>query len=194
MNDDPRESTPPDEPTLITARPAKQTLAPSEPKGANEPTFVGTPPPTQLTSDTDELDLPKIEGTRVEPMRFDPEGRPVRQDTVVERPKPRSTAEHDALEYKPVSAVDSFGREMESFGAGLVGAFRNLFTTLRNSVLKPVREQAVATWSRIRGVKVKEFEQRGEDTFDRARAKQWENFNRGRTSSSYLQDTDRRHR
>lgn len=194
MSDDPRDSNPPDEPTLIAARPAKAPGPPSASEEVHEPTFVGAPPPPQLTSDTDEFDLPMIEGTRVAPMRFDPQGRPVRQDTVVERPKPRSTAEQDALEYRPISAVDSFGREMESFGSSLVGAFRRLFSALRNGVLKPVRARAVSTWSRIRGVKAKEFEQRGEDTFDRARAKQWENFNRGRTSSSYLQDTDRRHR
>ncbi|MEM6733452.1 MAG: hypothetical protein AAF658_17975 [Myxococcota bacterium] len=171
-----------EEPTLVAARPARRAPEP-EPPTAAEPTFVGQTPPRQLTNDTDEFDVPKIET----PIDFDAHGR-AKEPMFQTQRAARSTGSQREL-----SPIDSIGREIESFGATMMGFWRGLVTTVR-SRLRPMREQAAATWSRLRGAKVKEFEQHGEDTFDRKRARQWESFNRGRTSSSYLQDTERHDR
>lgn len=94
--------------------------------------------------------------------------------------------------YRSLDPIHAFGGEVESFGASVVSFWRSLVVAVKARVIAPVRDQAVATWSRLRGGK--EFEQVGDDKFDRVRARKWESFNRGRTSSSYLQDTERQDR
>ncbi|MEL6543526.1 MAG: hypothetical protein AAFQ82_02800 [Myxococcota bacterium] len=177
----------PDKTQLVSRLPQPDSSAEPVPE-ASEATFVGEVPST-LTTDTD----PRIDLSRL--AEHDEQTVPARPPSAT-RPVAKPSAPDDLVvpEDQPVGAIDSFGRELESFGATILGALRGAFDAVRKSVLRPVREQAAATWSRIRGVPVKEFEQHGEDKFDRARAKQWESFNRGKTSSSYLQDTDERRR
>ncbi|MEL6340675.1 MAG: hypothetical protein AAFQ65_12260 [Myxococcota bacterium] len=87
-------------------------------------------------------------------------------------------------------ADEAVGAVVEEAGAGIVRAIRRAAAVLQEKVFAPFRRQAVATWSKLRGKGMREFEQVGDDRFDRQRAREWESFNRGRTSSSYLQDTD----
>lgn len=84
----------------------------------------------------------------------------------------------------------AMGTVVEEAGAGVVRAIRRAAAVLQAKVFAPFRRQAVATWSKLRGKRMREFEQVGDDRFDRQRAREWESFNRARTSSSYLQDTD----
>lgn len=136
----------------------------------------------QVVADQQEPD-PVHENTWVGPA-------PISEEVTDARiPMPVQRTDEEA--YRELDPIDAFGGEVESFGVGVVRFWRSFLDALKSRVIAPVREQAAATWSRLRGGG-KEFEQVGDDKFDRARARQWESFNRGRTSSSYLQDTDER--
>lgn len=63
-----------------------------------------------------------------------------------------------------------------------------LLARIRNGGFGAVRARAAVTLRKLRGTK--EYQAASTDKFDRERAKQWESFNRGKTSSSYLQDLD----